>query len=128
MFHEIKSDTDIQTFLKKTNFLHDGYIVGVQYVNEGISRIENGYRFNPEQTKLTLQILVTSIWDAIVEIEFENLWEWQIKDDQRDITDITVMFDKQNQIVWSDDVYINMDEVKNGSYVIAKIMKWRMIE
>lgn len=45
-----------------------------------------------------------------------------------DMTDTTVMFDERNWIIWSDDVYINMDELKNGSYAIAKSMKWRIIE
>lgn len=29
-----------------------------------------------------------------------------------DMTDTTVMFDERNWIIWSDDVYINMDELK----------------
>lgn len=128
MFNSIKSSEDIKNFLDKTNSLHDGYIIGVQYINSGISRIEHGHHFNPERTKLTLQVLVTSIFDTIVEIEFENLLEWQIKDNQMDITDTTVMFDKQHWVVWTDDVYVNMDEMKRGSYVIAKSMKWRIVE
>ena len=115
-------------FLDKTNSLHDGYIVGVQYVNNGMSRVEHGHHFNPEQTKLILQILVTSIYDIIVEIEFENVLEWQIKDNQWDMTDTTVMFDDHNWIIWSDDVYINMEEVKKGSYVIAESMRWKITE
>ena len=128
MFNIIKSSEDIQAFLEKTNSLHDGYIIHVAYSNHGISRIEGGHCFDPEQTKLTLQILVTSIWDTIVEIEFENLLEWQIKDNQWDITDTTVLFDKQHRIVWSDDAYISMDELKEGSYAIAGSMKWRIVE
>lgn len=72
--------------------------------------------------------MVTSICDTIVEIEFENLLEWQIKDNQFQITDTSIIFNKQNCIVWADDVYLNMDELKKGSYVIAKSMKWRIIE
>lgn len=128
MFELIKSSKDIKNFLDKTNSLHDGYIIGVQYTNKGISRIEYGHLFNPEQTKLSLQILVTSICDSIVEIEFEELLEWQIKDNQWDITDTTVIFDDQHWIVWSDDVYTNMDELKEGSYAIAKSMRWRILE
>ena len=128
MFYSIKSNEDINSFYDKTNALHDGYIIGVHFENNGISRTENGHSFNPEKTKLTLKILVTSIWDAIVEIEFENLMEWQIKDNQWDMTDTTVMFDESSWIIWSDDVYIDMDELKKGSYVIAKSMKWRIVE
>ncbi len=128
MYNSIKSIEDIRNFLDKTNSLHDGYIVGVQYINNGISKVEHGHSFNPEQAKLVLQILVTSIWDTIVEIEFENLFEWQIKDNQWGITDTTVMFDDRHWIVWSDGVYVNMDELKEGAYAIAKSMKWRIVE
>ena len=128
MFNEIKSSKDIRLFLEKTNSLHDGYIIDVQYTNGGISKIENGYRFDPDKTKLTLQILVTSIWDAVVEIEFENLLEWQIKDNQWGMTDTSVMFYERNWIAWSDDAFISMEETKKGSFVIAKTMKWRIIE
>ena len=100
----------------------------MHYANNGISIDGDTYHFNPEQTYLTLQILVTSICDTIIEIEFEYLKEWQIKDNQWDITDTTVFLDKDNWILWSDDVYVNQDELKNSSYVIAKAMKWRVVE
>ena len=128
MYNEIKTSKDIKAFLHNTNSLHDGYIIGTQYSNNGITKIEGGYIFQPEQTKLSLQIMVTSIWDAIVEIEFEHLLEWQIKDNQYDITDTTVMFNEQGWIVWADDAYINIDEIKTGSYAIAKSMKWKIVE
>ena len=128
MYNSIKSSEDIQYFLEKVNSLHDGYIIGVQYINNGISKIAHGHSFNPEQTKLVVKILVTSIGDAVVELEFENLLEWQIKDNQWDMTDTTVMLDDHNWIIWSDDVYINMEEVKKGSYVIAESMRWRITE
>ncbi len=128
MFNEIKTGKDIQNFLEKTNFLHDGYIIDVRYTHNGISKIENGHYFEPDKTKLILRILVTSILDAVVEIEFESLSEWQIKDTQEDITHTSIVFDEHNWIVWSNDAYINMDEVKNGSYVIAASMKWRIVE
>lgn len=128
MFNLIKVTGDIKKFLDKTNSLHDGYIIGVQYTNNGITRGEWSLNINPQQTKLVLQILVTSIYDTVVEIEFEHIFEWQIRDNQWDISDVTVMFDNQNRIVWSDDVYINMDELKKGSYVIAKSMKWQILE
>ena len=128
MFNSIKSEKDIKNFLDKTNSLHDGFILGVQYVNKGISVTGDEYHFNPEQTKLILRIWVTSICDTIIEIEFENLLEWQIKDNQYGITEAMVMFNDQNWIVWTDETYIDMDEMKTGSYVIAKSMKWRIVE
>ena len=128
MYYSIKSNEDIQYFYEKTNSLHDGYIIGVQYENNGISKTEHGHSFDFERSKLVLKILVTSIWDTVVELEFDGLYEWQIKDNQWDMTDTTVMFDDHNRIVWSDDVYINMEEVKKGSYAIAMSMRWRIAE
>lgn len=128
MFHEIKTKKDIKLFLEKTNELHDGHIINVQYTHHGISKTENGHHFNPQKTKLTLQILVTSIWDAVVEIEFESLLEWQITDNLWDITGSSVRFYKQNWIVWSDNDCVSMEEVKKGSYAIAESMKWRIVE
>lgn len=129
MFNEIKTKEDIQNFIDKTNSLHDGYIVGVQYTNDILTNVdENGYFANPDATKLIIRILVTSIFDTLIEIEFDAIREWQIKDNQWDMQDTSVFFDEQNHIVWSDDVYINMNEVKKGCYVIAKSMKWRIIE
>ena len=131
MFNEIKSSKDIKTFLTKTNWLHDGYILGVQYTNKGITQIDNGHRFDPEQTKLTLQILVTSIWDTVIEIEFEHLFEWQIKDNQWDITDTSVVYKKVQDgkwFIWSDINFTGMDDLKDRSYAIAKSMKWRVVE
>ena len=128
MYYEIKTKKDIQFFLNKSNSLHDGYIINVQYTNNGISIDGDTYYFNPEQTKLILQILVTSICDTIIEIEFENLKEWQIKDNQWDMTDTSVVFDKDDWILWSYDVYIDANELKKGSYIIAKTMKWRFVE
>ncbi len=128
MFSEIKSDNDIEYFLDKTNCLHDGYIIGVRYTHDGISKIENGHHFNPEQTKLILQILVTSIWDTVVEIEFESLLEWQIKDTASSVFATYVYFSGEDIIVWSSEFCQNPDDLKNYSYVIATSMKWRIVE
>ena len=126
MLRSIKNIKDINIFLEETNSLHDGYVVKVRYNNDGISKIEGGHYFEPSKTNLVLQILVTSIWDAVVEIEFENLLEWQIKDNQSDIFDVSVFFNENNLIVWMDDIYTSAEDMKKGSYVIAESMKWRI--
>ena len=128
MFSTIKTADDIEEFLDITNGLHDGYIIGVQYANNGITSIEHGHQFDFLKTKLTLQILVTSICDTVVEMEFEGLTEWQIKDNQWDIVDTSVMFDEKKRIIWSDNQFVNMEELKKGSYAIAESMKWRIAE
>lgn len=128
-FQSVKSNEDIKFFLEKTNSLHDGYIIGVQYTNDIMTNVdENGYFTNPYATKLVLRILVTSIWNTVVEIEFEAIREWQIKDNLWDMTDTSVVFDERNLIVWSNDVFTNMDDLKARSYVIARSMKWRIVE
>lgn len=126
MLHSIKNANDIKDFLVQTNSLHDGYVLQVKYHNDGISKTESGHYFEPAKTTLVLQILVTSIWDAVVEIEFENLLEWQIKYNQSGIFDVSVFFSEDNLIVWMDDIYTNAEDMKKGSYVIAESMKWRI--
>lgn len=128
MFNIIKTKEDIENFLDKANALHDGYVISVQYTNDGITKLDYGHYFNPEQTKLIIQVLVTSIYDTIIDIAFENLLEWQIKDSQWNITDSSIMFDENGSIIWLDDVYTTVEEMKKGSYVIAKTMKWRIKE
>ena len=126
MYTVIKTKKDIENFIDKTNGLHDGYIIGVQYTNDGIAKSDYGYDFDPEQTELVLQILVTSVCNRVVEIAFEDLLEWQIKDNRQEITDTTVLLDENGSVIWLDDVYTSAAEVKTGSYVIAKTMKWRI--
>ena len=127
-FYAIKSNEDVRAFLEKTNSLHDGYIIGVQYTNDAFNHVdENGYLINPDATRLILRILVTSIWNTVVEIEFEAIREWQIKERLWDMTDTSVVFDENDLIVWSNDVFTDMSDLKNRSYVIAASMKWRIV-
>ena len=131
MFNEIKTEKDIQNFIDKTNSLHDGYIVGVQYTNDVMTNVdENGYFTNPDATKLILKILVTSIWNTVVEIEFENLWKWQLLNDTyfSVILDTSVSFNDKGYIIWADDVLESQDDLECCSYAIAKSMKWRIVE
>ena len=131
MFNEIKTETDIQDFIDKTNSLHDGYIIGVQYTNDVHTNVdENGYFTNPDATKLILRILVTSIWDTVVEIEFESLWKWQVLNDTYFdvILDTSVSFNDKGYIVWADDVWTDQNDLEGCSFAIAKSMKWRIVE
>ena len=131
MFNEIKTEKDIQDFIDKTNSLHDGYIIGVQYTNDVHTNVdENGYFTNPDATKLILRILVTSIWDTVVEIEFESLWKWQVLNDTcfDVILDTSVSFNDKGYIVWADDVWTDQNDLEGCSFAIAKSMKWRIVE
>ena len=127
-FRRIESQEDAEVFIEETNGLHDGELLAVQYKNDGITKIRGGHSFDCEKTSLTLKILVTSICDTVVEIEFNNLYEWQIKYDQGEITDTSVIFNGDGRVLWLDDLYIDHKTLKNCSYVIAETMKWRIIE
>ena len=106
-----------------------GNIIGVQYTNEAITNVdENGYFINPYAKKVVLRILVTSICDTVVEIQFNGTLEWQIKEDNTGMTSTSVTLNDKNLVVWSDDTFISMDELKNGSYVIANSMEWRIVK
>lgn len=128
MFKAIKTAADIEEFIHKTNDLHDGYVIGVQYANKGITAVPHGHQFDFRKTRLTIQILVTSINDTVVELEFEDLREWQVRDNQWDMVTTTVLFDEKGWIIWTNDQFVNMEELKNSSYAIARSMKWRIVE
>ena len=131
MFKEIKTEKDIQDFIDKTNSLHDGYIIGLQYTNDVHTNIDkNGDFTNPDATKLILRILVTSIWDTVVEIEFESIWKWQVLNDIYFdvILDTSVSFNDKGYIVWADDVWTDQNDLDDCSFAIAKSMKWRIVE
>ena len=126
MFNKIETEKDIQDFLEKTNQLHDGHVISAIYTNNGIEKTDGGYSYSPWKTTLTLRVLVTSLWFSTVEIEFEGLCEWQVKDSC--IFAPTVSFDDQGHIVWADDVWRNTEELKKRSYAVASYMKWRIVE
>ena len=131
MFKEVKTEKDIQDFIDKTNSLHDGYIIGLQYTKDVHTNLDkSGYFTNPDATKLILRILVTSIWDTVVEIEFESLWKWQLLNDTYFdvILDTSVSFNDTGYIVWADDVWTDQNDLDDCSFAIAKSMKWRIVE
>lgn len=131
----IKNLADIDTFIKKTHALHDGYVIAVEYLNKGIkptvldSELYTGwgYEFNWALTRLKVRVLITSIQDAVLEMIFENVLEWKISEAQDDILEVGVGFDDKGFIIWTDDAG-GMDSFKeNDSYVIAEKMKWRIL-
>ena len=129
-FITIKDKRDIEKFLNKTNAMHDGHIISVQYSNCGISKEGGGYLYDPQKTKLNVKILITSIYDAVVELEFEHLLEWQIKDNSciSYIFEASVTFSEQGFVVWTDDILFDINDIKGCSYAIAESMKWRIVE
>lgn len=126
-YFSIKNLADINTFIEKTNALHDGYIIAVEYQNNGIKISGNYYEFNPELKQLKIRVLITSIQGAVLEMVFENISEWKITEANNDILEAAVSFDDKGFIVWAVGA-INLDNIEdNDSYVIAEKMKWRIL-
>lgn len=107
MLNYIKGTNDISYFLDSANGLHDGKIVSVQYNDQAIKITDDIIYRVPFNNKLTIRVLVTSIYNTIIEIEFENVLEWQVKCGQCEILDCSIFFNKQNLIVWYDDINLN---------------------
>ena len=124
-FISIKKNQDIAEFLKETNSLHDGYIISVEYRNDGISNIGGVIFQDSNSSSLKISILVTSISNTVVELEFEHVVEWQVKSGRFEIVDTAVAFEDDGHIVWVDDTCILDPQRKEGSYVVAGAMKWR---
>ena len=126
-FQPILTNKDIKCFLDKTNGLHDAYLIGVQYVHNGHTG-GNPHCIDPKLSELCVRYMVTSIQDAIVELVFSSLIEWQMKDNSFDITDTAIHIAKNGNVIWADD-YSTLPEVReSGSYVIAEKMKWRFVD
>lgn len=134
MFYEIQTEKDIEEFLDKTNALHDGIILNVRYSNTGIAKAKGGgYNLDPTKTKLTLQILVTSIWDAVVEMEFEDISEWQLQCapyHADEIQEASVKIEERpyKRIIWAESFWTTKEDLEGGSYVIAQTMRWRFAD
>ena len=75
MFSIIKTKENVENFLDKTNALHDGYIIGVQYTNGGITKLEYGHHFNPEQTKLIIQVFGI----VLLKLNLKTFWNGRLK-------------------------------------------------
>ena len=126
-FQTILTNKDIAYFLDKTNGLHDGYLIGVQYIHNGHTG-GNPHRIDPRLTELCVRYMVTSIQDAVVELVFSSLIEWQIKDNSFDVTDTAVSIAENGNVIWTDDCSTLPEFRENGSYVIAEKMKWRFVD
>lgn len=122
-YHPIKTQADIDHFLDRTNGLHDAYLIGVHYAHNGISG-GNPCFIDPESTELTLRWLVTSIYDAVVELTFTGLLEWQLRDAGMDITDTALSFTDKGFVLWTDAPEFR----ESDSYVMAQAMKWRFLD
>ncbi len=94
---------DIDIFIEKTNALHDGYIIAVEYLNNGIKISGDAYEFNSELKQLKIRVLIMSIQDVVLEMVFENILKWKITEGDCDILEADVRFDKNGFVIWADD-------------------------
>lgn len=125
-YFPIRTQADIDSFLDRANGLHDGYLTGVQYVHDGHSG-GNPHFIDPDRAELRLRYLVTSIYDAVVELVFTAPQKWQLRDEGFDITDTCVSFEPNGTVVWADDSSTEPSLRESSSYVIAKTMRWRFL-
>ncbi|MBQ9779335.1 MAG: hypothetical protein IJW00_00140 [Clostridia bacterium] len=127
----IKTPADARAFCEAVNSLHDGEILSVQYTHNGFERKPDGLWCDPAKTQLHLTVLVTSIWDSVVELVFESIDEWQLQGNSlapEDIFCIRVEFAPNGSVVWTTGHSTEPEIMKENRYVIAHSMKWRFIE
>lgn len=122
----IETKQDIDFFLDRANGLHDGYIIGVQYEHKGHSG-GNPHWIDPSLSELKIRIMVTSIYDVVVELVFQEIFEWQVYDNSMDITDTAISFADNGNVIWADDSTTDLKNRDRGSFVVARTMKWRFI-
>lgn len=128
-YHLIQTDTDIAHFEDISNGLHDGYIIQVDYRNTGISHCDGGLQFDYDGLSLTIHVLVTSLpGHPTFELLFHNVPEWQIRQYQFfDMLGFSIVRLDNGYFLWTDDVSSNMEDLKQGSYVVAESIRWRKL-
>ena len=128
-YHAIRTSKDIERFQDVSNGLHDGYITHVEYNNSGISFVEHGLRFDYTGLSLVIHVLVTSLpGHPTFEISFRNILEWQINSFQfSDMIGFSILILENGTFLWADDISSNIDDLKQGSYVVAESIRYRML-
>ena len=122
----ISDEKDAAAFLAEANGLHDGYIISVDYQHQGYTW-GNPMYIDPEKTKLVLRVMVTSIDDTLIEMVFEGIKDFQIKDVEYELLDSSISFSKDEFITWCGDLSTEPDSMRDSNYVVASMMKWRII-
>ena len=126
----ILTPEDAKSFVEAVNHLHDGEITAIDYRFTGITKLpEGGHMYAPDMTELRITVLVTSIWDSVVELVFEALDDWQLGGYSGSyIYDILVDFNDQGFVVWTTGCSTDMAVMQEADFVISRRMKWRFIE
>ena len=128
-YTSILTPEDAKAFIEAVNNLHDGEITAMDYRFTGITKLpEGGHMYAPDMTELRITVLVTSIWDSVVELVFEALDDWQLKGKQFGIYGVLVEFNDQGAVIWTTSHSTDMTHMKESSYITCRRMKWRFIE
>ena len=125
-YHIISDEIDAAAFLSEANGLHDGYIVSVDYQHHGYTW-GNPMYIDPEKTKLVLRVMVTSIYNTLIEMVFEYIKDFQIKDEEFGLLDSSITFSKEGYVTWCEDLTTEPDSLRDSNYVVSKVMKWRIV-
>ena len=115
-YYVIRNSHDIASFINTTNGLHDGYLVSAHYEHTGFEW-GNPLYVDEQKAVLELRIMVTSRNNTLIELVFDAVREWQIKENQDEMLDTSISFTDDGLILWRSD----------DDYVISKSMKWRMV-
>lgn len=125
-YYEIRNEQDAAAFLSETNGLHDGYIVSVNYQHQGYAW-GNPMFIDPKKSKLVLNVMVTSIYNTLVELVFEDIKDFQIKDVNYDLLDSSIVFSEDGFVTWCGDYSCEPDILRESNYVAAGTMKWCIV-
>ena len=125
----ILTPEDAKAFIEAVNHLHDGEITAINYRFDGITKLpEGGHMHAPDMTEMRITVLVTSIWDSVVELVFEALDDWQLKSNQMGIYGTLVEWGDQGRVIWTTAHSTDVKYIQESNYVISRHMKWRFIE
>ena len=126
----ILTPEDAKAFIQAVNSLHDGEITDIRYQFNGITKLpEGGHMYAPDMTEMRITVLVTSIWDSVVELVFEALDDWQLGGYSGScIYDVLVDFNDQGFVIWTTGCSTDMAVMQEADFVIARCMKWRFVE
>ena len=125
----ILTPADAKSFIQAANDLHDGEIISIDYRFSGITKLpEGGHTYEPDKSELKLTVLVTSIWDSVVELVFESLDDWQLTGRHSEIYGVTIDFDSQGSVIWTTAHSTDRAIMKESGYVICRRMKWRFVQ
>ena len=125
-YQEIQTARDASVFNRESNGLHDGYIISLDYAHDGYEW-GNPLYIDPRKARLALRIMVTSIHNTLVEILFDGVREFQIKENSREIVDSSVTLSKDGLVTWCADNSTDPEILCNANYVMAEKMKWKIV-